>query len=514
MKCAPFLALRVLRRLAEYDGNRFPLAVLILRKQIYVDDVLFGDHDVTALRLKRDQLISLLNCGKFKLRKWASNSAVLLEDIDPHDHGLACDKNLSNDETVKILGIVWNPISDDFCYRVSLDPPISFSKRSILYVIARLYDPLGWATPVIITAKIFMQNLWRIQIDWDTPLLPHFVNSWTPDYSNFQALNNVHISRWTSFEPSSCIELHGFADASSLAYAAAVYARVVLTDGETRVTLLAGKSKVAPIKPLTIPRLELLAALLLSRLMNFVKSTLNLINVPCFCCPFLDSDEILRVGGRLRHAPLPYDSKHPILLAAHPLVRLIVRQFHFRSLYGGLQLTLRTLRQQFWILRARSLVKNEIHQCVVCVRERAEASTQLMGNLPMTRVTPPPREFSWCGLDYAGPVRVRASAGRGISTKKAYIALFICLSTRAVHLELVGDYSTPAFIGVFTHFCSCRGLPQSVFSDNGTNFIGADKELTAAYRATLRDPNFLNQTASDKISWQFIPPAAPHVGGI
>ncbi|XP_070527375.1 uncharacterized protein [Cardiocondyla obscurior] len=709
MKCAPYLALRVLRRLAEDDGNRFPLAASILRRQIYVDDVLFGDHDVASLKLKRDQLVSLLKCGQFTLRKWASNSTALLEDIDPLDHGLACDKNLATDGTVKILGIVWNPNSDGFSYRVSLDREVSLTKRSVLSIIARLYDPLGWATPVIIAAKILMQSLWRLQLDWDSPLPPHFVERWHPVYTSFQFLNSVHIPRWTSFGPSSSLELHGFADASTLAYAAAVYARVTLADGETRVILLAGKSKVAPIKPLTVPRLELLAALLLSRLMSFVKSALNLSGVSCFCwsdstitlswlkspplrgnvfavnrvsrirellpeavwrhvltsdnpadcasrgilgstilshslwwrgpawllqppsewpadlqsresdfpevgetvshlvinqeppwnlasrfsswdkllrvtayvyrftsrclrrsivdidslsnsfalsvpeitharnywirviqgelfaaellslkrkgtvpsksvlsaySPFLDSDSVLRVGGRLRHAYLSYESKHPILLAAHPLVRLLARQYHLRSLHGGLQLTLRNLRQQFWILRARCLVKTEIHRCVICVRERSAASTQLMGNLPAERVTPPPRAFSWCGLDYAGPVRVRASAGRGNSIKKAYIAVFICLSTRAVHLELVGDYSTPAFIGAFTRFCSRRGLPQSIYSDNGTNFVGADKELTAAYRAALRDPNFLNQTASDRVAWHFIPPAAPHFGGI
>lgn len=124
------------------------------------------------------------------------------------------------------------------------------------------------------------------------------------------------------------------------------------------------------------------------------------------------------------------------------------------------------------------------------------------------------RSFSHCGLDYAGPVKIRASAGRGIMLRKAYIALFICLATRAVHLELVGDYSTAAFLGAFARFCSRRRLPQSVYSDNGTTFVGADKELTAAYQAALRDSNFQNKTASDNISWHFIPPSAPHFGGL
>lgn len=230
--------------------------------------------------------------------------------------------------------------------------------------------------------------------------------------------------------------------------------------------------------------------------------------------PFLDENHVLRVGGRLRQAPLPYDVKHPVLLAPHSITRLIISNVHIKTLHGGTQLTLSSLRKEYWILRTRNLVKSIIHACIPCVRERASIPTQLMGDLPSVRVSPPPRAFAHSGVDYAGPIKVRASAGRGIRAQKAYIALFICLATRAIHLELVGDYSTPAFINAFNRFCSRRGLPLSMYSDNGTTFVGAEKELATAYRAALRDPNFLNRTAIDNISWHFIPPSAPHFGGI
>lgn len=150
----------------------------------------------------------------------------------------------------------------------------------------------------------------------------------------------------------------------------------------------------------------------------------------------------------------------------------------------------------------------------MCVRERAAIPTQLMGNLPEPKVSKSTRSFLHCGIDYAGPLHIRASAGRGITTRKAYIALFVCLATKAVHLELVVDYSTPAFLNAYSRFCARRGLPQAMYSDNGTTFVGADRELTLAYRVALRDPDFLNSTASDHVSWQFIPPGAPHFGGI
>ncbi|KMQ91445.1 hypothetical protein RF55_8692 [Lasius niger] len=137
-----------------------------------------------------------------------------------------------------------------------------------------------------------------------------------------------------------------------------------------------------------------------------------------------------------------------------------------------------------------------------------------MGSLPALRVSPPTRSFQHCGLDYAGPLQVRASAGRGITSRKAYIALFVCLATRAIHLELVGNYSTPAFLDAYVRFCARRGLPESIYLDNGTTFVGADKELTLAYRAAIKDPNFLNLTVMDRVTWHFIPPSAPHFGGL
>ncbi|XP_076660066.1 uncharacterized protein LOC143363353 [Halictus rubicundus] len=708
MTCAPFLALRVLQQLIEDDGGQFPLAVPVLRSHIYVDDVLFGGNDLLAIRHSRDQLIQLLQRGHMKLRKWASNSVDFLADIDPEDHGLACSKNLAPDDRVKILGISWNPSRDSFQFKVSLAEPLPSTKRAILSTIAKLYDPLGWVTPAIISAKIFIQGLWRLRIGWDDQIPPQSLEQWKSIHSRLPVLNGLQISRWIGcISEASRIELHGFADASTVAYAAVVFARCISSSGTITVSLLAGKSKVAPLTPVTIPRLELQAAVLLARLMKFVSSALDLRDAPCYCwtdstvalawlqshpskwktfvanrvadvqtrlphaiwrhvptadnpadcasrgllsdellryhlwwkgpawlpydlsewptqprhftledsseskvvhhsvvpaptwdldsrfsswpklirvtayiqrfvrnsrscrsdnrkrhpgralsaseCtaaklfwlrriqesqfakaisslsngeplppkdpieslhPFLDETGLLRVGGRLRNSPLPHQSKHPVLLSPHPLVRLIIEQAHARALHAGVQLTLHILRQEYWLLRGRSQVKAVIHACVRCVRERAAIPIQLMGDLPAARVSPAKKPFSHCGLDYAGPIQIRASAGRGITSRKAYIALFVCMSTKAVHLELVADYSTSAFLNAYTRFCSRRGLPERMYSDNGTTFVGANRELVSAYRAALRDPDFQNRTASDGVAWHFIPPSAPHFGGL
>lgn len=161
--------------------------------------------------------------------------------------------------------------------------------------------------------------------------------------------------------------------------------------------------------------------------------------------PFIDEVGILRLGGRLRHSTLSESRKFPIILPKHKISKYIIGQVHANTLHGGTQLTLRVLRERFWILGARSLTKAIIHQCVPCVRESARVPTQLMGDLPAAGSSPSP-PFSLTGLDYAGPFNVRTSSGRGQRAHKAYISIFVCLSTRAVHIELVHDYSTAAYL--------------------------------------------------------------------
>lgn len=153
--------------------------------------------------------------------------------------------------------------------------------------------------------------------------------------------------------------------------------------------------------------------------------------------PFLDSDGILRMGGRLGNSLLPYEEKHPVVLPADSHFTLLVaRSYHCRSLHGGVQLTLTMIRQRYWIPTGRSTVKKVICRCVTCARWRAEIPKQLMSELPRARVTPS-RAFLHTGVDYTGPIRLRTS--RGHKAYKAFIVDSICLSTRAVHLKAISD---------------------------------------------------------------------------
>lgn len=125
--------------------------------------------------------------------------------------------------------------------------------------------------------------------------------------------------------------------------------------------------------------------------------------------PYLDNDGLLRVGGRISRSLLPFARKHSI--APHPLTEQIVDHAHLRTLHAGVQLTLSVVRQEFWIIRASSLIQQRVHRCVVCARKRAAVITQLMSDLLRARISAPARSLQHSGLDYAGPLQIRASAG-------------------------------------------------------------------------------------------------------
>lgn len=705
---APFLSLRVLHQLAADERERFPLAAHEIVESTYVDDIVFGSSTVEETRLIRDQVRSLTNSGGFLFRKWISNDPSLVSDLPIDLRDSVLNKEFKLDDSRKVLGISWVTTEDTFKYSSVPECPSHLTKRTVLSFIAKLYDPLGWIAPVVILAKIFMQQLWLTKVDWDDPIPSHLVSKWTNFNDELRHLTDVRIPRWIGSSQDSLIQLHMFCDASKDAYAATIYVRVD-NGGEIVTHLLVSKTKVAPIKSVTIPRLELCAAELGSRLVAWTMDSLKRTNIPTFAwsdsevalrwisdspsrwklfvanrvsriqtrtpelawqyvptalnpadlasrgctassiidhdlwwfgpswlkhareawpcvepkvdpaidceerplavhhvqlesmelsqrssdwgkliravatmlrykdillskarkepldqlrtpssqlildyrdqarillikiaqsqcfkaeiqvlksggtlqrrnrlislTPYLDNHGILRVGGRLDNSALLEDSKHPILLSKNPLTRLIIKHAHLRTLHGGLSLTTRLLAEQYWVFRSKSLVRSEILKCVVCVRYRASVLSQKMAPLPSYRVNRR-RAFQHVGIDYAGPIAVKFGSGRGHRAHKAYISVFVCLSTRAIHLELVNAYTTDAFLAAFKRFCSRRGLPSLVVSDNGTNFHGASRSLTQDFKKVLADPRISATLAEDQVEWKFIPPGAPHFGGM
>jgi len=694
-----YLAIRCLDQLARENAVTFPQASSIIQQNFYVDNMLCGADTIEELSIIKREVTQILGGAKFELRQWVSNEpSILLESDD-----ISLESILPIGEEVKTLGLLWNPQEDALQYRVEdSDVPIRVSKRVILSTISQIFDPLGLVGPIVIKAKILLQQLWKIQVHWDESLPLDLHTAWIKYVQQLPQLSTISIPRHVMQACSGQIELHGFCDASEAAYGACLYIKHYQRGRKPTVRLLCAKSKVAPLKKVSLPRLELCGALLLSRLCKKVTDALtkkidstylwcdstitiawisgqphqwktfvanriaeiheltnqakwrhieskhnpadiisrglnpaelkqtelwwngptwlqqdvddwphaaaeevteipdakrptttflvnigelaifdrysslsrlkrvvayilrfkynalnsksrkcgsldvdeleNSMNVLLKCmqerefslevhalksnreicqnsrlynlCVFLDANGLIRVGGRLRNANIPYSQKHGIVIPTkHKLTELIIKDEHYRTLHTGAQALLAHLRTRFWPLSGKTAVRRVLQKCIVCFRTRPMIKEQLMGDLPVERVTPS-RAFERSGVDYAGAFRIKLSRNK---TGKAYLCVFICMVTKAVHLELVSDLTTTAFLNSLKRFISRRGKPSDMFSDNGANFIGADndlRELTNLLTNSDHNNKILDFTAQQSIRWHFIPPHSPHFGGL
>ncbi|XP_071052130.1 uncharacterized protein [Onthophagus taurus] len=688
LSCAPYLAIRCIRQLAEEHVEEQPLGSSALFRDTYVDDIISGANDIDEVQELIFQLNRVLKAGGFLARKWISNVSEALAYV-PSD--LLSDTEalrVQDDNSPRALGILWNNSTDDFLFCFNNDD-FDFrelTKRKVLSFIARLFDPLGWLSPIIVTAKIFMQNLWTCNLEWDE-ILPHDLSlQWNEYIKSFQTCPVIRIPRWLGItRDCSSIELHGFADASTSAFGAVVYLRVSRAD-DVRVSL----------KRVTIPRLESCAAVLLVRLIKRVRATLDVNEVPTFLwsdstvalswicspsrwkdfvrnrvteiqelshvhwryvptkensadlssrgvsvtkleaetlwwngpswlrsppsewpslrtnsdakeipearsihtsntatamkkgwdlklkysslnkllrvtawckrffhkvktnskfsdilspdelndslmfwmrecqqlhfsdeiqiltdgrvvprssslfrlSPFIDGKGFLRVTGRLRFSNLDWNEKHPIILPKDSPIMILLIDKH-----GGTQLTLSSIRRHFWIVGGQVPVRSFIHRCMICAKQRAVISQQLMDQLPPSRVISS-RPFLHTGVDYAGPFHLKHLRGRGSKTYKGYLILFVCLATSAVHLEVATDYSTSGFLAAYKRFSGRRGISECLYSDCGTNLVGADRELRSMFSAASKEwKEMASLLSGDGTRWKFNPPGAPHFGG-
>ncbi|XP_018398110.1 PREDICTED: uncharacterized protein LOC108776097 [Cyphomyrmex costatus] len=707
---ASYLATRSLKYLAELYHEQFPAGAQRIIRDFYVDDILTGADTVEAAVEARDQIIKILNRGSLQLNKWSSNNADILNNVP----GVNVAKiNVNKESVSRVLGINWNSSSDTFRFLIEpqSSPVRQITKRSILSEIAQLFDPIGFLGPAIVIPKLLMQEMWQLGIHWDESVPLSIYSKWSVFRSQFVELNNLSIPRCVGSLDDGAVQLHGFCDASQRAYGACIYIRSRDSQSGFSVNLLCSRTRVAPLKAVSLPRLELCAALLLSQLLNKVRASVDLqsveiflwsdsmvtlhwissisrkwgvfvanrigeiqgltqrsnwrhvpssanpadllsrgvqprdllnsslwwrgpeflmldsdswpscdlsieecdvpklkrselqklisapvvidgtllnlidrfsnlnkicrivayclrcfksrsrvcagaglvvshhetsaaLNALCrivqgcvFCneitllikgaplgssplvslSPFLDDQGLLRVGGRLKNSQLTYDACHQILLPKnHRLTQLIIQQEHVRGLHAGLQGTIAAVRRRFWPLSVRSITRKIIRNCITCFKCKPVVSEAKMGVLPPPRVTPS-RTFSNSGVDYAGPFIIREGKRRNARNSKAYACLFVCLATKAIHIELVSDLTSDSFLASLKRFISRRGAPNSIYSDNGTTFVGAARQLSELHK-------FLNLADTQErvikhcndlgITWHFIPPNAPHFGGL
>ena len=233
------------------------------------------------------------------------------------------------------------------------------------------------------------------------------------------------------------------------------------------------------------------------------------------CSPFIDDKGLLRVGGRLKNATVPYNERHPIILPGNDvIVKRYVQQAHEYTMHGGIQLMLSHLYRQVWITQAPRIATKIFRNCVKCARYNARTGNQQMGDLPAHRLSPQ-RPFAVTGLVYAGPIPVLFSKGRGAKSTKGYVAIFICFVSRATHIEIVSDLTSEAFLAAYARFSARRGVCARLYSDNATTFRGAATELKQMFIETSDFvKGIAGQLALQGTQWSFIPPRAPHFGGL
>ncbi|XP_058837794.1 uncharacterized protein LOC131693727 [Topomyia yanbarensis] len=223
---APYLATRVLQQLANDEQQNYPVAAKATSEDFYVDDFLSGAKTVEEAVELRVQMEAMFDSAGLKLRKWASNSSAALMDVPEEDRALQQTIEFSMDQTIKSLGLHWEPHTDRLKYRIEtpcFEPSKTVTKRSALSCIAKLFDPLGLVSPVVVTAKIFMQALWSLKgengkpIDWDRELPEPMRERWTSYYSQLPLLSELRIERIILIPNAIAVELHFFSDASERA---------------------------------------------------------------------------------------------------------------------------------------------------------------------------------------------------------------------------------------------------------------------------------------------------------
>ena len=225
--------------------------------------------------------------------------------------------------------------------------------------------------------------------------------------------------------------------------------------------------------------------------------------------PFI-REGLLRVGGRLSRSSLPYSAKHQILIPhKSPLAKLILHDIHSQVGHQGKNSMTAELRKRFWIPKLGTAIRNVTSRCVLCRKHRIKMCSQKMADLPTDRVVPDKPPFSHTGMDYFGPFEVK----RGRVTIKRYGVIFTCFTSRAVHLEVAYSLDTNSCILAIRRFLARRGNIESIRSDNGTNLVGAERELRRSIEQwnQSRIGRALHQ---DGIRWDFNPPAASHFGGV
>ncbi|XP_055907518.1 uncharacterized protein LOC129942546 [Eupeodes corollae] len=267
---ASYLATRCLVKLAEDNQDSFFRASQAVKNNVYVDDCLAGSETIDDAHNLLNEIICLLKAGHFELKKICSNHPMILKGIPEEDKEKLVTFHQS--EIIKTLGLIWDPSQDvfDFSYNDEKVNKIStqITKRTVLADLARLFDPLGLLGPIIVIGKLFLQELWKSKLSWDDNLSNEKAQKWIKYIGQFSLMSNISIPRYVLLPPAKTIELHAFSDSSLSAFGSCVYLQSIDKRNQTFCQLLCSKSRVVPLKIVSIARLELQAAVLMVELVE------------------------------------------------------------------------------------------------------------------------------------------------------------------------------------------------------------------------------------------------------
>jgi hypothetical protein len=285
VNCSPFLLAATIRHhLSLYEPS---FVVSELKDNLYVDDFLSGADTKDAVKQLHQDADKIMSEAGMTLAKWTTNDSAIL--------GSGIEGEMS--DYVKVLGVSWEREQDVFRFvGAQLPDPIRVTKRTVLSLIARVFDPLGFILPCTITARFLFQDVWRLGISWDEDLPQELQESFQRWLKGLEFLKEITIPRsymtcpWSECE--SDVELHAFGDASLKGYGACVYVRHKGTNGRVQCTLVRSCGRVAPIERKTLPRLELLACLVTAQLLDSVIKALHLPEVKYTCW----SDSMVALG--------------------------------------------------------------------------------------------------------------------------------------------------------------------------------------------------------------------------
>ncbi|XP_054713646.1 uncharacterized protein LOC129223104 [Uloborus diversus] len=646
-----------------------------------LDRAFYIDNCVTSVDNEKDLVdfvkssTEILAEARMDLRMWTYGPAE--KDIELAPEYLSADSPAEN--PVLVLGIMWDRKLDNLHVKIeNVAVSEKVTKREVLSLTQSIFDPLGFLTPVLLQAKLLLQEIWEMKVDWDAPLPGITRNKFLKWYNQLKILNDLRIPRRIGFGDRSTWSLHIFCDASQHAYATVIFLRSE-SEGEIFVRFVAAKSRVTPLKGITIPRLELMSCVLGVRLSKYVSealalhvakyfwtdsstalfwiqrndawgtfvgnrvreicsvtntnqwshisSHLNFADLPSRGClplqysksdwwsgpvclkspkdnwpksevkasetlvfaerkkgiclnlsavvesdrvkwyekfskfskmipvlswvkrfikncqkvtvirePFLldseikeskiallalvqtesfpemgdsiggiltirDQSGLRRVRTRIVEREDSYEFRYPILLPSkHYIVNCFVRDYHLKYSHAGTQALTVIMREEFWIIGARRIIRSIVKNCVRCKRFAAKPPTTGSIQLPLDRVRDA-FAFEVTGIDLCGPLILW-------NKTKTWIVLFTCAVYRCVHLELVSSISTETFIQALRRFIARRGRPSVVYTDNGTNFVGASRLLRK-----IEWKKVISLETLSPITWNFIPPTAAWWGG-